>query len=59
MVSMFTRKNDEQEHLGSRTKSLVLIVDDDKIIRRIHKMLLTKFGFESHAVENGKEAVDL
>ncbi|CAA2956892.1 two-component response regulator ARR22 [Olea europaea subsp. europaea] len=37
----------------------VLIVDDDKIIRRIHKVLLNKFGCESHAVENGKEAVDL
>ncbi|CAI9760070.1 unnamed protein product [Fraxinus pennsylvanica] len=48
-----------KNNLALGQKFSVLIVDDDKIIRRIHKMLLTKFEFESHAVENGKEAVDL
>ncbi|KAK3001283.1 hypothetical protein RJ639_021174 [Escallonia herrerae] len=37
----------------------VLIVDDDPIIRRIHRVMLNKFGLVTHVVENGKEAVDL
>ena len=40
-------------------KLSVLIVDDDPVIRRIHSVLLDKFGFETHVVENGKEVVDL
>ncbi|KAK1305668.1 hypothetical protein QJS10_CPA10g01555 [Acorus calamus] len=38
---------------------LALAVDDNRVIRRIHKMLLTKLGVNSLDVENGKQAVDL
>lgn len=36
-----------------------LIVDDDPLIRRIHKVFLSKSGFETHEVEDGKQAVNL
>ncbi|KAL3833695.1 hypothetical protein ACJIZ3_008431 [Penstemon smallii] len=36
-----------------------LVVDDDKVVRRMHGKLLTQLGFETNAVENGQEAVDL
>lgn len=36
-----------------------LVVDDDLVIQRIHKMYLNRFGFETQVVGNGKEAVDL
>ena len=44
---------------SSSSKISTLIVDDDPLTRRIHKVLLTKVGLETQAVENGKEAVDL
>lgn len=39
----------------------VLVVDDDPVIQKIHKMMLTKFKIISHTqvAENGKQAVDL
>lgn len=39
----------------------VLVVDDDPVIQKIHKMMLTKFKIISHTqvVKNGKQAVDL
>ncbi|KAF5934613.1 hypothetical protein HYC85_030784 [Camellia sinensis] len=37
----------------------VLIVDDDPVIQRIHSVLLSRFGFETQVVGNGKEVVDL
>ncbi|KAF3341197.1 Two-component response regulator ARR22 [Carex littledalei] len=37
----------------------VLIVDDDSVIRGVHKMLLARFaGFQITEAENGKVAVD-
>jgi CheY-like chemotaxis protein len=39
-------------------KFSVLIVDDDPIIRKIHRVLLSKFTTEIQVAENGKEAVD-
>ncbi len=39
-------------------KFSVLIVDDDPIIRKIHRVLLSKFTTEILVAENGKEAVD-
>ncbi|KAK6911275.1 Signal transduction response regulator, receiver domain [Dillenia turbinata] len=36
-----------------------LIVDDDTIIQKIHKVIMTKLGFKTQVVENGKKAVDL
>lgn len=44
---------------SSGRKLAALVVDDDPIIRRIHKVLLTKLGFEAQTVDNGKKAVDL
>lgn len=40
-------------------KFSVLVVDDDLVIQRIHKVFLNRFGFETQVVGNGKEAVDL
>ena len=36
-----------------------LVVDDDRQVRMIHQRLLNKVGVKNHAVENGKEAVDI
>ncbi|KAK4488133.1 hypothetical protein RD792_003875 [Penstemon davidsonii] len=44
---------------NSKNKMSALIVDDDKVVRRVHGKLLTQLGFETNAVENGQEAVDL
>ncbi|MCE5165662.1 hypothetical protein HAX54_011419 [Datura stramonium] len=38
-------------------KLKALIVDDDAIVRMIHKALLRKFDVETHEVKNGQEAV--
>jgi CheY-like chemotaxis protein len=34
-------------------------VDDDKLVRMIHRGLLKRAGVKSEAVKNGKEAVDI
>ncbi|KAH7837178.1 hypothetical protein Vadar_010667 [Vaccinium darrowii] len=44
---------------GSGKKFSVLVVDDDPVIQRIHRVFLDRFGFETQVVGNGKEAVDL
>ncbi|KAI8524593.1 hypothetical protein RHMOL_Rhmol13G0161000 [Rhododendron molle] len=44
---------------ATTNKFSVLVVDDDLVIQRIHKVFLNRFGFETHVVGNGKEAVDL
>ncbi|XP_027349090.1 two-component response regulator 24-like [Abrus precatorius] len=36
-----------------------LVVDDEKTVRMIHQKLLNRIGVKNHAVENGKEAVDI
>ncbi|KAK7245295.1 hypothetical protein RIF29_40134 [Crotalaria pallida] len=41
------------------TKLTALVVDDDKLARMIHQRMLNKVGVKNHAVENGKEAVDI
>ncbi|XP_057763920.1 two-component response regulator 24-like [Salvia miltiorrhiza] len=40
-------------------KRRALVVDDDPLIRRVEGMLLSGYGLETKAVENGKEAIDL
>ncbi|KAH6773485.1 hypothetical protein C2S52_003626 [Perilla frutescens var. hirtella] len=40
-------------------KISVLIVDDDPLVRRVEGMLLKRYGLETKAVANGKEAVDM
>ncbi|KAE9621871.1 hypothetical protein Lal_00032839 [Lupinus albus] len=36
-----------------------LIVDDDMMIRMIHRKMLSNIGVRNQAVQNGKEAIDL
>lgn len=45
--------------LGEERKICVLVVDDDPVVRRVHRMLLEKHGLEIQTAYNGKEAVDL
>jgi CheY-like chemotaxis protein len=52
-------KNVENIETGKEMKLSVLIVDDDPIIRKIHRVLLSKFTTEIQVAENGKEAVEL
>ena len=45
---------------NSKKKKLsALVVDDDGVCRIIHVAYLRRHGFETYAVENGREAVDL
>ncbi|KAK7397375.1 hypothetical protein VNO78_18545 [Psophocarpus tetragonolobus] len=53
--SMIKYMSDEKE-----TKISALVVDDDAIIRKIHKTMLERlFNMEAETVKDGKEAVDL
>ncbi|XP_057465269.1 two-component response regulator 24-like [Actinidia eriantha] len=45
--------------LATGNKFSVLVVDDDPVVQRIHRVFLNRFGFETQVVGNGKEAVDL
>ncbi|KAG2405951.1 hypothetical protein LR48_Vigan831s003900 [Vigna angularis] len=61
---MEDERRDKDKHAtksdNSGTQLKVLIVDDDKVVRLTHKMLLDRVGVKDHvAVENGKEAVEL
>lgn len=40
-------------------EKVALIVDDDRIIHTMHKILLSRFGYKTFVAENGKQAVDL
>ncbi|KAK6915295.1 Signal transduction response regulator, receiver domain [Dillenia turbinata] len=42
-----------------RKQMSALIVDDNSVIQKIHKVIMTKLGFETQVVDNGKMAVDL
>ncbi|KAL6345087.1 hypothetical protein AAG906_013570 [Vitis piasezkii] len=44
---------------SSSSKISALVADDDTIIQKIHKALLTKLGLEVNVVANGKEVLDL
>lgn len=41
------------------TKLTALVVDDNKINRKIHQKLLESVGMKNQGVENGQEAVDI
>ena len=45
--------------IDAQNKILVLIVEDDLIIQKIHKVMMTKLGTEIQLAANGKEVVDL
>jgi two-component system, CAI-1 autoinducer sensor kinase/phosphatase CqsS len=36
----------------------VLVVDDEALIRRIHRVMLTGFGFEVYETKDAKDAVN-
>ncbi|XP_057961163.1 two-component response regulator 24-like [Malania oleifera] len=58
--SVSSKSGEQNAKAGGGRKLSALIVDDDRVLRRIHKVLLSKHGFSIvHVVENGKEAVDL
>ncbi|KAK7396473.1 hypothetical protein VNO78_17507 [Psophocarpus tetragonolobus] len=46
-------------HEKMRTKLTALVVDDNKLNRKIHEKMLESFGVKSEGVENGREAVDI
>lgn len=46
--------------MSDERKISVLVVDDDPVIQKIHKMMLKKCKiFETQVAENGKQAIDL
>ena len=46
--------------VSSKKKNLsALVVDDDTVSRMVHVGYCTRYNFETNAVENGREAVDL
>ncbi|KAL0442465.1 UNVERIFIED_CONTAM: Two-component response regulator 24 [Sesamum latifolium] len=47
------------EQIEEVRRICALVVDDDPLVRRIHGMLLARYGLETEGAENGKEAVDL
>ncbi|KAJ8552846.1 hypothetical protein K7X08_020239 [Anisodus acutangulus] len=49
--------NNKNANLNVGKKLKALIVDDDPIVRMVHKALLKKFGMETHEAKNGQEAV--
>jgi type II secretory ATPase GspE/PulE/Tfp pilus assembly ATPase PilB-like protein len=50
---------DEDPHPRARTKNRVLVVDDDRMIRMLVKLLLEKEGYDVIEGENGVQAIEL
>ncbi|KAJ9185755.1 hypothetical protein P3X46_005349 [Hevea brasiliensis] len=48
-----------ENHINNGNPFSVLVVDDDNVVRTIHKMMLEVKGMEVQLATNGKEAVDL
>jgi type IV pilus assembly protein PilB len=51
--------DDDAARVQARTKNRVLIVDDDRMIRMLVKLLLEKDGYEVIEGENGLHAIEL
>jgi type IV pilus assembly protein PilB len=51
--------DDDSTRVQARAKSRVLIVDDDRMIRMLVKLLLEKEGYDAIEGENGLHAVEL
>ncbi|RDX63127.1 Two-component response regulator ARR22, partial [Mucuna pruriens] len=49
----------EQLKVMESCQLTALIVDDDTMIRMIHRKMLNKVGVKNEAVKNGKEAVEI
>ena len=45
--------------IDTEKKISVLIIEDDLLIQKIHKVMMTKIGTEVQLATNGKEVVDL
>ena len=41
------------------SKGLILVADDEAMLRRVVNKVLTRAGYEVHLAENGQEAVEL
>ncbi|EEF40429.1 sensory transduction histidine kinase bacterial, putative [Ricinus communis] len=57
MSSESSTANDEKKNSNSKPLS-VLLVDDNIVLRTIHKAMLTRQGMEVHLAVNGQEAVE-
>jgi len=51
--------DDDSSHVQARSKNRVLVVDDDRMIRMLVKLLLEKEGYDVIEGENGLQAVEL
>jgi CheY-like chemotaxis protein len=51
--------DDDSSHVQARSKNRVLVVDDDRMIRMLVKLLLEKEGYDVIEGENGLRAVEL
>ncbi|KAL5991025.1 hypothetical protein ACLOJK_011931 [Asimina triloba] len=49
----------EMGNLSLKNKIFVLVVDDNRVNRRIVAMMLAKLGVEVHEAEHGQEAVNI
>ncbi|XP_061943836.1 two-component response regulator 24-like [Populus nigra] len=49
----------EENNTGGKNSFSVLVVDDDTVIRMVHRRLMTGLGLKVQEAKNGKEAVDL
>ncbi|XP_011002029.1 PREDICTED: two-component response regulator ARR22 [Populus euphratica] len=49
---------EENNNCGENSFS-VLVVDNDTVIRMVHRMLMTSLGLKVQEAKNGKEVVDL
>lgn len=45
--------------MGGPHQLTALVVDDDIMVRMIHRKMLNSVGVNNQVVENGKEAIDL
>ncbi|XP_050234659.1 two-component response regulator 24-like [Mercurialis annua] len=58
MVTTTSSKNGNHDQ-KLQTKMSALVVDDDAMIRRIHRKVLENHGIENQEVRNGKEAIEI
>jgi len=49
----------EENNNEGKNSFTVLVVDDDTVVRMVHRMLVTSLGLKVQEAKNGKEAVDL
>ncbi|XP_061943835.1 two-component response regulator 24-like [Populus nigra] len=49
----------EENNNEGKNSFTVLVVDDDTVVRMVHKMLVTSLGLKVQEARNGKEVVDL